>query len=104
MPSGADIAKSVGGFFNLDDFKLGESRTFTIVKVGEEGVGAEKELKIVVRFADEKKGLVVNATRATQLRGIFGDQEAVGQKVRVVKTEAKVRNKPMLMLCFERAE
>ena len=104
MPSASDVAKSIGGFFNLDDFKLGEGRLFTITKVATEEVGQDKDQKVVVRFAEDKKGLVVNATRAGQLRGIFGDQELVGQKVKVIKDEVKVRNKSMILLCFARAE
>jgi hypothetical protein len=58
-------------FFKADDFD-GERR-MRIKNVTEEVIGAEKELKLVVWFTNDKRGLVLNKTNNRTLRGAFGD-------------------------------
>jgi hypothetical protein len=61
-------------FLRADDFD-GE-RKFRVKDVTEETIGADKEIKLVVWFTNDKRGLVLNKTNNRVLRGAFGDDTA----------------------------
>jgi len=63
-------------FLKADD--LDGERKFRIrtVTVEEIGVGAKKEEKLIVWFANDKRGLVLNKTNNRTLRGAFGNDTA----------------------------
>jgi hypothetical protein len=76
---------------------LDHEKKFRIKKVTEEelGVGKDKEVKLVVWFTNEERGLVLNKTNLRTLRGAFGDDTAgwADKVIVVFPTEVDVRGK-----------
>ena len=76
---------------------LDHEKKFRIKKVTEEelGVGKDKEVKLVVWFTTDERGLVLNKTNNRTLRGAFGDPVAgwVDKVIVVFPTEVDVRGK-----------
>src|SRR6516164_231127 len=63
-------------FFRADDLK--EEKLFKIKEVTEEtvGQGADQSQKLVVWFANSKKGLPLNRINNRTIRGAYGDDTA----------------------------
>lgn len=70
-------------YLNASD--LDHEKKFRIKEVTEEelGVGKDKEVKLVVWFTNEKRGLSLNKTNLRTLKGAFGDPVA-GWKDKVI--------------------
>ena len=62
-------------YLKAEDIK--GDRKFRIKEVGPEEVGDKKEIKLVVRFTNDDRGLVLNKTNNRVLRGAFGDDTAL---------------------------
>ena len=75
---------------------LEREKKFRIEKVTEELIGAEQEKKLVVRFANDKRGLVLNKTNNRTIRGAFGDAVDgwVGKIIIIYPTTVDFRGKP----------
>jgi hypothetical protein len=58
-------------YFKAADFAT--EKKFRIKNVAPEDVGKNKERKLVVRFTNDKRGLILNRTNNRTLRGAFGD-------------------------------
>src|SRR5512145_1884666 len=72
-----DYTSSFQTLFNSDGFKLTGPRVFTIASVGKEKVGQEdkQEDKIVARFKEDERGIVLNKTRYNILAELFGSTD-----------------------------
>jgi hypothetical protein len=72
----------------------GEKR-FRIKGVAPEEVGTDGDKKLVVRFTNDERGLVLNKTNNRTLRGAFGDavEGWVGRIIVVFSTVADLRGK-----------
>ena len=81
---------------------LTAEKKFKIKAVTEEpvGIGKDKEIKLVVWFTNDDRGLVMNRTNIRTLRGPFGDDTAnwVGKIIAIFPTMAEFRGtmKPAL--------
>ena len=81
---------------------LTAEKKFKIKAVTEEplGIGKDKEIKLVVWFTNDDRGLVMNRTNIRTLRGPFGDDTAnwVGKIIVIFPTMAEFRGtmKPAL--------
>jgi len=80
-----DFTNKFGSFFKADDVK-DTSIALTIKAVAEEDVGPEdrSERKIVARFSEDERGLVLNKTRYEDAAGLFGSKNTdiwIGKKV-----------------------
>ena len=80
-------------FLNAAD--LEREKKFRIKAVTEEAVGEKQEIKLVVWFTNDKRGLVLNKTNNRTIRGAFGDDVA-GWKDKIIvifPTTALLRGK-----------
>lgn len=87
MPNAAELSKSLGGFFTVDEAKtLDADNVYTINfgEVIEVGQGAKAEDKPVIGFKETKKRLVLSKGRCNQLTALFGKDDVVGKKVRLM--------------------
>ena len=81
---------------------LTAEKKFKIKAVTEEpvGIGKDKEMKLVIWFTNDRRGLVLNITNIRTLRGSFGDDTAgwVGNIIVIFSTMADFRGqmKPAL--------
>lgn len=103
MANAKDLRKELGGYFSNADVR-GNPQYVTISKVGIEEVGEKKEEKLVMRFAESRKGLVMSATRVNQLEQLFGDEDVIGKKIRLVLDIEKVNNRDIAMICIRPVE
>ena len=88
-----------GEYLKGEDLK--KDITVTIESVGPETVGEEE--KLVVRFTEVKKALVLNATNKDRLKGLFGTPETdewLGKPVTLTTemTEFKGKTKPAIRI------
>jgi hypothetical protein len=98
MPNAKELRRELGGYFANADVK-GNPQTLTITKCGIEEVGEKNEEKVVLRFAESRKGLVMSATRVNQLEQLFGDDDVIGKAVKLVLDIEKVNNRDIAMIC-----
>jgi hypothetical protein len=80
-------------FLNAAD--LEREKKFRIKAVTEEAVGEKQEIKLVVWYTNDKRGLVLNKTNNRTIRGAFGDDVA-GWKDKIIvifPTTALLRGK-----------
>lgn len=103
MANAKDLRKELGGYFSNGDLK-GNPMVLTISKAAVEEVGEKKDEKLVLRFAESRKGLVMSATRVNHLEQLFGDEDVLGKQVRLVLDSEKVNNREMLMICIRAVE
>lgn len=99
--SARDLARNLPGYFTVKDLKGAPALTVTIAKAGLEEVGQDKEAKPVLRFLETNKGLVLNATRTSQLEGIYGGDPLVGKKIQIGVREEEVRGRPLELICID---
>ena len=99
MANAATLRKELGGYFSNADMK-GNPQVLTISKCGVEEVGEKKEEKLVIRFAESRKGLVMSATRCTHLENLFGAEDVEGKQVKLVLDIEKVNNRDIAMICI----
>lgn len=61
----------------------------TVADVTFEGVGPEKEMKLVLAFRENTKRLVCNVTNAKTLKGLYGKDpnEWIGKRIALYATE-----------------
>ena len=87
-------------FFNAASLAAEKKLKIKAVTEEEVGIGKDKELKLVVWFTNDSRGLVLNRTNIRTLRGPFGDDTAcwVGKIIVVFPTMADFRGqlKPAL--------
>lgn len=87
MANASALSKKLPGFLTVDEAcELPEDNSFTIIfaDVAPVGQGAQAEDKPVLGFADTKKALVLNKARCNQLTSLFGDDDLVGQRIRLM--------------------
>jgi len=70
-------------YFCAEDLKSEKKFRIKAVTVEAVGTGSEKEEKLVVWFANDKRGLVLNKTNNRTLRGAFGD-DVSGWKDKII--------------------
>jgi hypothetical protein len=106
MATAQELLKQYNSPLNLSDTidMIGDKGPFkvTIKACGAEEIGQEdsKEEKLVLRFAELGRSLVLNKTRLTQLAEIFGDKEIVGQVVALDVRDVKVNGRLMRQICI----
>lgn len=103
MANAKDLRKELGGYFSNADVK-GNPQVVTISKASIEEVGEKKEEKLVIRFAESRKGLVMSATRVNQLEQLFGDDDVEGKQIKLVLDIEKVNNRDNVMICVRPVE
>jgi hypothetical protein len=61
----------------------GGAPTYTITSVSQEEVGQDREMKFVVYFQGQQKGVVLNKTNAELLEMLFGDEsdDWIGEEI-----------------------
>ncbi len=70
----------------------GREVTVTIVKVGFEAVGREREMKAILYFAGKTKGVVLNRTNARKIVEIAGSaltEDWTGTQIKLFPTETE---------------
>ena len=75
-----------------------EDLILTIKDVNAEEVGADKEMKLVLTFKDQEKGLALNKTNAENLKDRFGatPNDWIGKKIALYTTEVDYAGKTTL--------
>src|SRR6516165_7559223 len=81
MVLASDFDKSK--YLCAEDLKSEKKFRIKAVTVEAVGTGSEKEEKLVVWFANDKRGLVLNKTNNRTLRGAFGD-DVSGWKDKII--------------------
>ena len=78
-------------FFRAED--LTQDKMLCIKSVTEELVGVDQQKKLVVRFTNHPKGLVLNRTNNRTIRGAYGDDVAgwMGKLIVLFRTQADFR-------------
>ncbi len=81
-------------FLNAEDL-LKEPKVLTIRRLGREEVGPDKKPKLVARFDETDKGMVINQTNADTLKHMFGPepQDAVGGRIELYAGQAMYNGK-----------
>ena len=74
-------------FFRAED--LTQDKVLRIKSVAEELVGVDQQKKLVVRFTNHPKGLVLNRTNNRTIRGAYGDDTAgwIGKLIVLFRTK-----------------
>lgn len=101
MANARDIGRSLGGYFSTKDQRGQPPVVLTIKSVQVEAIGQDKEEKPTLAFMESNKKLVLNATRVSQLEGIFGEEDLVGKRIQVVAKDVEVRGRTYFMLAIE---
>jgi len=87
-------------FFRADDLTAEKKLKIKSVTAEDIGIGKDKDRKLVVWFANDKRGLPLNKTNNRTLRGKFGDDTAgwIGKIIVLYPTMAEFRGemKPAL--------
>lgn len=80
-------------FFKATEFA--EALTLTITEIKSELVGPEKALKCVVSFAEDDRGLPLNATNWSSLEESYGDNTDswVGERIRLQRSKTQFGGK-----------
>jgi hypothetical protein len=99
----SELRKELGGYFSNSDLKPGP-QVLTISRCSIEEVGEKKEEKLVIRFAESRKGLVMSATRVNHLQNLFGDEDVEGKKVKLVLDIEQVNNRDIAMICIREVD
>lgn len=99
MANARNLAGSLPGFFRISDLKDADV-ILTISRASVRAIGADQDEKPVLDFVESPKSLVLNATRASQLEGLFGDKELEGQKVKLGVRAISVRGRQMEMIAI----
>ncbi len=83
-------------FFNAEDLLRGP-KVLTIRSMGIEEVGPDKKPKLVARFDETHKRLVVNHTNAETIKQMFGPdtQDAIGGRIELFTERATYNGKPV---------
>lgn len=106
MANAADLSKGLPGFYKKADFEGGRTETVTI-KAGtieSVGVGQNAEEKPTLSFLENKKKLVLNSSRISQLQALFGAEEVEGKKITLYVGPYKVNGRDMDMVCIKAAD
>jgi hypothetical protein len=82
-------------FLRAED--LTQDKVLRIKSVTEELVGVDQQKKLVVRFTNHPKGLVLNRTNNRKIRGAYGDDVAgwIGQLIVLFRTKADFGGEPV---------
>jgi hypothetical protein len=90
-------------FLNAEDL-LKESKVLTIRRMGREEVGPDKKPKLVARFDETDKGMVINQTNADTLKQLFGPepQDAIGGRIELYAGQAMFNGKSVPALRLRR--
>ena len=77
-----------------------EDLVLTIQDVNSEGVGPEKEMKLILDFKETDKGLILNKTNAKTISDRFGkDPNAwIGKRITLYSTEVDFAGKTTLAI------
>jgi hypothetical protein len=81
-------------FLNAEDLLKGP-KVLTIRRMGREEVGPDKKPKLVSRFDETDKGMVVNQTNADTLKLMFGPEprDAIGGRIELFTDRATYNGK-----------
>ena len=100
----SELLKNIGGYFTVDEVEAyGPNGLVLTIKdaIDKVPIGEKGEEKPVLKFEEHAKTLIINKTRGEQLADIFGgDVDPIGQKVRLVKEDAKIGNRRQPMVCI----
>jgi hypothetical protein len=75
--------------------KIGDEKTYTIMRVEVKEVGSEKVRKGVVFFSETDRGLVLNKTNSRAIATLYGSEtdKWKNKKVTVYRSETSFQNK-----------
>jgi hypothetical protein len=73
----------------------GKSPVVTILRVSEDEVGANRDLKPIIFFEGKDKGLILNKTNSTSLADMFGGETEnwIGERITLFETSVSYQGK-----------
>lgn len=85
-------------WIKADDIPENKNLVLTVEDVNFEPVGQDKEMRLVLHFAEREQGLVLNKTNAQMLEQLFGHNpnNAIGKRIALMAVPVTYAGKTMM--------